>query len=87
MAQTICMLDAALGHAAVCVTEVYVDMNGTYNFTDVVWVRDLHTGETNDDVSWCELVQDYLHNEGYAAQHVSAQCGVIYNNWFEEHAQ
>ena len=87
MAQTIRMYDDALGHADVRVSQVYADTNGTYNFTDVLWVQDLHTGETNDDVSWCEQVQDYLQNEGYAAQHVSAQCGVLYNNWMKGHAQ
>lgn len=55
---------------------------GTY-----VWVRDLHTGETNNDEVWCNTVADYLQTEGYAEQHVSAQCGVLYNNWMKEHAE
>lgn len=48
MAQTIRMYDAALGHADVCVSEVYADTDGTYNFTEVLWVRDLYYGNIND---------------------------------------
>lgn len=87
MAQTIRMMDDALGHADVCVSEVYKDSDGTYNFMEVVWVKDLHTGETNTDEVWCNTVADYLQTEGYAVQHVSAQCGVLYNNWMKEHAE
>ena len=87
MAQTIRMYDDALGHADVCVTEVYADTDGTYNFMEVVWVKDLHTGETNTDEVWCNCVADYLQTEGYAEQNVSAQCGALYNNWMKEHAQ
>lgn len=79
--QTIRMHDDALGNAEVAVSEVYLDGNGTYNFTEVLWVRDLDTGETNDDVLWCETVQEYLQGEGYGEQHVSAQCATLYEQW------
>ena len=85
MAQTIRMQDDALGNADVAVSEVYLDSNGTYNFTEVLWVQDLNTGEINDDVSWCETVQEYLQNEGYAEQKVSAQCGAIYDRYVAAH--
>lgn len=85
MAETIKMYDDALGHADVCVSEVYQDGDGTYNFTEVLWVRDLHLGNINADVAWCLQVQSYLQNEGYGVQHVSAQCAVLYKGWMKEH--
>lgn len=84
MTQCIRMYDAALGHADVCVSEVYADTNGTYNFTEVLWVKDLYYGNINADVAWCEQVQDYLQNEGYVVQHVSAQCAVLYKGWMKD---
>jgi outer membrane protein assembly factor BamA len=87
MANILTMTDDAMGRAQVSVSEVYADSNGTYNFTAVLWVLDLDTDILNDDVLWCEQVQDYLQNEGYADQQVSAQCERLYNKWIQEHAQ
>lgn len=87
MANILTMTDDAMGRADVAVTEVYKDGDGTYNFTEVLWVRDLDIGDTNAAVLWCEQVQDYLHNEGYADQQVSAQCERLYNKWIQEHAE
>jgi len=81
MQQQVYINDAALGQWALQVYDVCNTGNG-YAFEGYETATDLLTGETCTDEQFLYMLADYALDEGYVEQNISAQCEVLYENYF-----
>lgn len=82
MKQYVVINDAALGQWKLEVAELSSELDGTYAFAWYGEAIDLHTGEVCKDEAFVDMLADYALDEGYKEQNISAQCGVLWDNYF-----